>query len=104
MVSTRYIISFIRVEIRHEMTSEIHRNLSEYPLLYINMLHCNLVKEEGVRVITELNVEEEIIKLKVELESLAKIHHYNFQHPEVITLSQQLDKLIILVMKKGIRT
>jgi len=52
--------------------------------------------------ITDINIEQEIVKLKVELENLAKFHHYNFQHPEVIALSQQLDKLIIRVMEKGI--
>jgi len=53
--------------------------------------------------ITDLNIEQEIVKLKVELEILAKIHQYNFQHPEVIALSQRLDKLIIRVMENGIR-
>lgn len=67
------------------------------------MLYCNKVKEEGVIVVSDVKIEEEIVRLKVELESLARIHHFNFQHPEVIALSQQLDKLITLVMRKGIR-
>lgn len=53
--------------------------------------------------ITDLDMEQEIVRLKRELENLAKFHHYNFQHPEVIALSQHLDKLIIRVMGKGIR-
>ncbi|WP_209809271.1 aspartyl-phosphate phosphatase Spo0E family protein [Ammoniphilus resinae] len=57
------------------------------------------VKEEGVTVISELNIECEIQRLKEQLELTAKENNYNFQHPQVIDLSQKLDKLITLVMR-----
>lgn len=50
--------------------------------------------------VTEVNIEDEILRLKAELEFLARKVGYDFQHPEVIALSQKLDKLIIQVMKK----
>ena len=50
--------------------------------------------------VTEVNIDEEILKLKAKLENLVKKYSYNFQHPEILALSEQLDKLIILVMKK----
>lgn len=53
--------------------------------------------------VTEVNLEEEIMKLKEELERTARIYQYNFQHPKVIALSQQLDKLIIRVMRNSWR-
>ncbi|WP_120188983.1 aspartyl-phosphate phosphatase Spo0E family protein [Ammoniphilus oxalaticus] len=49
----------------------------------------------------DVKLEKEIEKLKGELRKLAIIHKYNFQHPEVVALSQQLDKLITYVMRKG---
>lgn len=53
--------------------------------------------------VTEVNLEEEIVKLKEELERIARQYQYNFQHPEVIALSQKLDKLITRVMRNGWR-
>ena len=49
--------------------------------------------------VTQVNVESEILNLKKQLELMAKEHDYNFQHPRVIALSEELDKLIILVMR-----
>jgi len=50
-------------------------------------------------VVSELNIECEIQRLKEQLELTAKENNYNFQHPQVIALSQKLDKLITLVMR-----
>ncbi|WP_134701521.1 aspartyl-phosphate phosphatase Spo0E family protein [Ammoniphilus sp. YIM 78166] len=49
--------------------------------------------------LTQANVDEEILMLKEQLEQTAAKHNFNFQHPDVISLSQQLDKLITLVMR-----
>lgn len=54
--------------------------------------------------VTEVNLEEEIVKLKEQLERMARNYQYNFQHPEVIALSQQLDKLITRVMRNSWRS
>lgn len=51
--------------------------------------------------VTEVNLEEEIMKLKEELEQMAKSYQYDFQHPDVIDLSQRLDKLITQVMRNS---
>lgn len=53
--------------------------------------------------VTEVNLEEEIMKLKEMLEQIARNNQYNFQHPEVIAISQQLDKLITRVMRNNWR-
>ncbi|RXT04170.1 aspartyl-phosphate phosphatase Spo0E family protein [Ammoniphilus sp. CFH 90114] len=49
--------------------------------------------------LTQVNVDDEIHRLKEQLEKMAAKHNFNFQHPDVISLSQQLDKLITLVMR-----
>jgi hypothetical protein len=50
-------------------------------------------------VVTEVDIHSEIVKLKQQLELTVAEHKYNFQHPRVIAVSQELDKLITLVMK-----
>ncbi len=38
--------------------------------------------------------------LKRQLETVVKDNKYNFRHPAVVSISQELDKLIISVMKE----
>lgn len=42
----------------------------------------------------------EIDRLRKQLEYTAAQHKYNFIHPTVLTISQQLDQLIVLQMKQ----
>lgn len=46
-------------------------------------------------------LEEQILKLKKDLEWTASYYSYNFCHPQVIKISQKLDGLIIELMKLG---
>ncbi|GAA3407239.1 aspartyl-phosphate phosphatase Spo0E family protein [Paenibacillus hodogayensis] len=41
----------------------------------------------------------EIDKMKKLLERTAKEYMYNFRHPQVVEISQQLDRLIVKVMR-----
>lgn len=53
--------------------------------------------------IIDVKLEEEIEKLKEELEELARHHQYNFKHPDVVALSQRLDKLITDAMREEVK-
>lgn len=46
-----------------------------------------------------VTLDEEYIILKQKLELIAKQYGYNFGHPQVLALSQQLDQLILQMMK-----
>ncbi|RKN87020.1 aspartyl-phosphate phosphatase Spo0E family protein [Paenibacillus ginsengarvi] len=43
----------------------------------------------------------EIDQMKRLLERTAKKYRYNFRHPRVIEISQQLDKLIVNMMRRN---
>lgn len=43
----------------------------------------------------------EIDQMKKLLERTAKQYLYNFRHPEVVEISQRLDRLIVKVMRCG---
>lgn len=47
--------------------------------------------------LTGLQVEIDL--LKKQLLRTAKIHEFNFGHPQVLEISQQLDQLIVKVMR-----
>jgi hypothetical protein len=38
--------------------------------------------------------------LKKQLETVVQDHKYNFRHPSVVSISQELDKLILSVMRE----
>lgn len=42
----------------------------------------------------------QIDELKKQLEIVAKDHSYNFRHPAVLSISQELDKAILTAMKE----
>lgn len=44
----------------------------------------------------------QIDKLKKQLEVVTKDHSYNFRHPAVLSISQELDKVIVSAMKEGL--
>jgi hypothetical protein len=46
---------------------------------------------------------EEINKLTQILLETAKIHQFNFKHPDVINVSEQLDKLILEDMRNRVQ-
>lgn len=48
----------------------------------------------------EYNIKHEINHMKELLEITARQYQYDFNHPQVISLSQQLDMLILKIMKK----
>ncbi|MEW9671660.1 Spo0E family sporulation regulatory protein-aspartic acid phosphatase [Ammoniphilus sp. 3BR4] len=45
-------------------------------------------------------IRKEIEQLRAEMENKAMEHQLNFLHPEVVHLSQLLDKLIVQVMQE----
>lgn len=47
-------------------------------------------------------VDVQIDDVKKKLEIIVKQRQYNFMHPDVIEISQQLDDLILQMMKKPI--
>lgn len=44
------------------------------------------------------SLENELNILKEELERIAILHNFNFQHPEVLDASRKLDKLIVEIL------
>jgi len=46
-------------------------------------------------------LDNEIDRLKKQLESVAAKHKYNFRHPQVLAVSQKLDGLIVQQMKNN---
>lgn len=42
----------------------------------------------------------EIDQMKKKLEHTAKKHKYDFGHPQVLEISQQLDRLIVKMMRR----
>lgn len=44
---------------------------------------------------------QEIARLKSELQKTAKSQHYDLNHPDVISISKNLDKLILQLMQKS---
>lgn len=51
--------------------------------------------------ITDVDIQLEIDRLKQLLEKIVKDHDFNFQHPDVLAISQELDVLILAAMKSG---
>lgn len=56
-----------------------------------------------VVVLVDIDVDARINQLKSLLEKTVQSHHFNFQHPDVLEISQQLDLLVIEVMKKSLK-
>lgn len=51
----------------------------------------------------DLDIETQIEQLKSLLEKIVQSHHFNFQHSDVVSISQQLDILVIKAMKKSLK-
>ena len=46
----------------------------------------------------QLEIDTEIEMVRTQLMAAARLHKFNLAHPQVIDLSQQLDKLIVKTM------
>ncbi|WP_026573886.1 aspartyl-phosphate phosphatase Spo0E family protein [Bacillus sp. UNC438CL73TsuS30] len=53
--------------------------------------------------LVDVDVDARIHQLKSLLEKTVQSHHFNFQHPNVLEISQQLDIRIIDFMKKSLK-
>lgn len=47
-----------------------------------------------------MSLMREISRLKKELNKIAKLQEYDFNHPEVISISKNLDHLILQLMRE----
>ncbi len=49
------------------------------------------------------DIQVEMDRLKRLLEKTVEAHHFNFQHPDVLAISQELDILITATMKSTLK-
>jgi hypothetical protein len=65
----------------------------------VNINFIKVLNKKGMKIMG-VSVTTKISEMKKQMINTAKQHEFNFQHPDVIEISQKLDILIVQVMQE----